>query len=348
MFTYVDLLAELRQPMRDWWRGTGSWLMFAMALCWSVGTVLCSTRLFDPREVSDTHPAAALGMTLAGFAAAIGVPLIWLLAARAAVRVVHPASASAVDDVGRVSRRLLFLYCLQQGLQPLLLAVLLRQIHWLAVDLSTGTDGTFLTSMAKAAMRSLYILQESLAIMLLAVGILVVTGRMAMAMALVLSQFIGWVSLFVGQMDEGQFPPWEPEHWWLWELQFLTCAALIYGLIYGLLTRQRRLWLGAFALLAGTLLLSPVLEEIYSRNSGDALWLALQFTDAVTFLLWGNYQIGDWLQSLVQTRLPVTDTVLGHLAPGVPLLWPVFMLGSLFGLLYWLLGEPWRKPRPAG
>src|SRR4051812_21463641 len=95
MSAYAELSAAIREPMREWWKSTGSWLLLTLAFSWA-----CNVWLSQYIDYGFSHSGyftygvfnliKLISWLLFILATTVLPPLIWLLASGVAVDTADP------------------------------------------------------------------------------------------------------------------------------------------------------------------------------------------------------------------------------------------------------------------
>lgn len=344
MSAYAELSAALRQPMRDWWRRTGAWLLLVMALSWSLSSACIALRIYDPRD-----PPAGLtfGAALYLVSGLLGLPLapiIWLLATRAMLtsvtRLGTPTWQSATNGIPAI-----FLHCLSQGTWPLIFWWILALGTRLVDKVVFHPDQISLASFLLGVPGTFSIMMMFLPAFLVGAALVAVSKRFGLGLCLVFSVVANEMAWRIVALEESNKPwhPWHPAFWWLWEVMLLISAGTLSVMIYGLMTRKPIVWRSAYLAIVCGLLIETPLHNFYLSHKTWFLWGISETIRGFWYLTIRHKEVGSWLAEKFAAALPQQSTLLGCAAPAIPLLWSLIHLAGLFALLYWLLGEPWER-----
>jgi hypothetical protein len=339
MSAYAELSTAVREPMREWWKSTGSWLLVGIIVCFLGDSWLSLYVDFKAVPWTLFRILTTVLWLLWGIATTVALPTVWLLAAS---RVIDLASSRSLLDTPS-QRQALFLFCARQGICPTVLLTVLRfgnHAFHLARD-----GGMYWWQDALAFLpKTFFFWLGSAPVILVAVTLILATRRYSYGIVLVVAFALkeyAWMMLPYHNPD-----PYQAPHLWVLKVLLQLCLGL--GMVavihFNLVEKKREDWLAAFWVLAGAMLASPLLEYFRESSSSWLLYAVQHVVLGLAYLTRPHDLVGTWLAGAIHSAsTPYSGSLLAFLAPVVYYLWPIAWTAGVVWWLYWLLGAPWKR-----
>lgn len=339
MSAYAELSAAVREPMREWWKGSGSWWLLGMSACSVTFLLLGLVIQFGNLPVALGESLLVLQMILLWFLKFLAFPLTCLVVARAHLNAIRSTS---IEDFETPA---IFLSCVRHGLVPLAVFIFLSFLNYVAFDLFVKTTawadfGGYFQLALHELLTALRFWIAALPPLLVALALYLATKRYLYSLVLLGADLIQYaIYRLLGVTSEHN----PPDYWGLKVVFEITLGCwMMWMIFFNIKEREEKDWKAAYWLLIGSICALPF---IAFWGKGGANWPMLgpwYLLHGWSYLAFPHNTIGDWLANELRSP-PLSGSLLRYLAPVVPQLWQIGSVAALVWWLQWILSSPWRR-----